>query len=232
MALRVLCAPEEDARGWSSIADALQLPPPVVDAASGGAACGSDGEEDEHGQPDLGAVQVWRVLGEDGQLEAAAAGEAAACSTGEQQSQGYAALLNCGMCRLLRQAVERRQGTYAGSLEDDLQLLEQQQAAGNDSAAGAATGDDPAAAEEQQVAERAALVLRITEKEVLRDLLTAVDRCLAALPAEEQEEQEQKAAGKQQAKQQRGTKRKAATAPAKAAAGKQRQQRGSKGKRS
>ncbi|PRW44560.1 ribosomal lysine N-methyltransferase 3 [Chlorella sorokiniana] len=233
VALRVLCAPEEDARSWSSIADALQLPPPAAaGAANGGAASGSDREED--GQPDLGAVQVWRVLDEDGQpLDEAAAAEGSAEQ--QQQQQGYAALLNAGMCRLLQQAVERRQGAYAGSLADDLQQLEQQQQAAASCGNADAAAADPAAAaaaEEQRVAERAALLLRITEQEVLRDVLTAVNRCLAALPAEEQAEQpEPKVAGKQQAKQQQGRKRKAAAA-APAAAGKQRAQRGGKDKRS
>ncbi|KAI7837623.1 hypothetical protein COHA_008549 [Chlorella ohadii] len=255
VALRVLCAPEAEARSWSSIGDALRLPAAANGAGAAamqGAADGSDGEEEqeEEGQPELGAVQVWPVLSEDGQpLDAGTAGSAgsagaapSADAAGEgsseerPQQQGYAALLNAGMCRLLQQALERRQGAYAGSLEEDLQQLEQQQqqAAGGDAAAAAADGSAAAAAaEEQQVAERAALLLRMTEKEVLRDLLTAVDRRLAALPAEAEEQQQEKtAAGQQQAKQQAGRKRKATAADAPAASGRQQAQRGGKGKRS
>ena len=82
VALRVLCAPEAEARSWSSIGDALRLPAAANGAGAAamqGAADGSDGEEEqeEEGQPELGAVQVWPVLSEDGQpLDAGTAGSA------------------------------------------------------------------------------------------------------------------------------------------------------------
>lgn len=186
MALRVLCAPEAEAAAWSSIEDALQLPS-LTEAAScddllKGTLQGRDSE--------LGAVQVWRVLGSDGQqLEAQPEAAVAAAGSSEQQQQlGYAACLNAEMCKLVQQAVQQRQEAYSDTLEHDLQQLQERQqgASGNPDAAG-----------EQHVAESAALLLKITEKEVLRDLQNALERKLAALAAVAAQREPQQQGGKQ-----------------------------------
>lgn len=190
VALRVLCAPDAEASGWSGIADALQPP----EAAASGAA------EDSQ-QQELGAVQVWPVLDADGHPLAADA--AAAAGSGEQQQGSYTALLSRGMCELLQEEVRQRLGAYACSLEEDLEQLRQ---AGTPAAAGPGAGSQ-AEAEEQRVAEQAALLLRVTEKEVLHGLLAALERRLAVLPAADGKTA---ASGKAAA----GAKRKAAPAPA------------------
>ncbi|EFN55406.1 hypothetical protein CHLNCDRAFT_134525 [Chlorella variabilis] len=183
VALRVLCAPDEEAAGWSGIADALRLPAAAAGRAGGGG--------QEQPQPELGAVQVWQVLDGDGRPLAAAAGAAAAAAAapaaagdgGEQPAQGaaqqYAALLDRGMCELLQGAVRQRQDEYASPLEQDLRQLE---AAAQQATAATAVAEG----EEQQVAQRSALLLRVTEQEVLRDLLAALERRLVALPGDEQ----------------------------------------------
>ena len=194
MALRVLGAPDEEAAAWGGIAGALQ-PPAAAQADAGGAAASSSGggsgsgsgseDEDEDG-PHLGAVQVWPVLDADGQPLAAGA----TSSADERQrllQQGHAALLSRGMCELLQGAVQRRLAQYAASLDADLaelaELERRQQGAG----AAPAPAASQAAAEEAdaRVAHRAALLLRITEKEVLNALQTALERRLAALPPAE-----------------------------------------------
>ena len=200
VALRVLCAPDEEAAGWSGIADALRLPAAAAGRAGGGG--------QEQPQPELGAVQVWQVLDGDGRplaattgtaaaaVAAAAAAPAAAEDAGEQPVRGaaqqYAALLNRDMCELLQGAVRRRQDEYASSLEQELQHLE---AALQQATPATAVAEG----EEQQVAQRAALLLRVTEQEVLRDLLTALERRLAALPEGEQAAAAEQAAGGQAA---------------------------------
>lgn len=206
VALRVLCADEAEAAGWDSFEDALSLPAaaPTSAADAEGSEEGEEGEEE--GQSGLGPVQVWPVLDANGQSLATAA--AAAAAGGQEQQQGYAALLNASMCRLLQEEAQQRLAAYAGSLQDDLLLLQEQErqqgaaaaAAGAAPAVGAAAaaaggaaaaaGEASRAEGEQSVAERAALVLRITEKEVLHNLLIALDCRLASLPqpaaAEEQ----------------------------------------------
>ncbi|KAL4858939.1 N-lysine methyltransferase setd6 [Chlorella vulgaris] len=186
VALRVLCAPEAEAAAWSCIEDGLQLPS-LTEAAScddllEGTLQGRDSE--------LGAVQVWRVLGSDGQqLEAQPEAAVAAAGSSEQQQQlGYSACLNAEMCKLVQQAVQQRQEAYSNTLEHDLQQLQERQqgASGNADAAG-----------EQHVAESAALLLRITEKEVLRDLQNALERKLAALAVAAVQEEPQQHGGKQ-----------------------------------
>jgi hypothetical protein len=183
VALRVLCAPDEEAAGWSSIADALCLPAVALDSSS-----------DEQGQPELGAVQVWPVLNCNGQPLAAnvAAAEMAgitsqpaAAAGGEEarqlilrSAQLYSTLLNSAMCELLQGAVRLRLQAYGTPLKHDLQQLEA--APQHQEAPAAAT-----AAEEQRVAERSALLLRITEKEVLHDLLTALERRLEVTSVKE-----------------------------------------------
>jgi hypothetical protein len=184
VALRVLCAGDKEAAGWASFEDALKLP--AAPAAAAAHAASSDGEEDEAeagGQPELGAVQVWAVLDADGQLLAADA-EAAAGSE-EQRQDGYAALLNASMCQLLQAEVQQRLAAYAGTLQQDLQQLQEQQQQGAAAAATAGAAAALQADSEKRVAERAALVLCITEKEVLHNLLTALERRLASLPAEQ-----------------------------------------------
>jgi hypothetical protein len=179
VALRVLCAGDKEAAGWGSFEDALKLPAAAAVAADAAGSGGEEGEAEDGGQPELGAVQVWTVLDADGQPQPAAASE-------EQPQQGYAALLNASMCQLLQGEVQQRLAAYAGTLQEDLQQLQEQQQGA--AAAAAATAGDAAASQaesEQRVAERAALVLRITEKEVLHNLLTALERRLAALPAEQ-----------------------------------------------
>lgn len=191
VALRVLCAPDEEAASWGSIADALQLPAAetaaAADAAADGRAAagggGSDSEEEDEG-PHLGPVQVWPVLDADGQ-PLAADGPAA---DAQQQllQQGHAALLSRGMCELLQGAVQTRLAAYAGSLEADLaQLAEleaQQQGAAAAAPAAAAAGQAAGDEADARVAQSAALLLRVTEKEVLHGLLTALERRLAVLP--------------------------------------------------
>ena len=194
MALRVLCAGDKEAAGWGSFEDALKLPAAAAVAADAAGSGGEEGEAEDGGQPELGAVQAWTVLDADGQPH----GQPAAASE-EQPQQGYAALLNASMCQLLQGEVQQRLAAYAGTLQEDLQQLQEQQ---QGAAAAAATAGDAAASQaesEQRVAERAALVLRITEKEVLHNLLTALERRLAALPAE------QPAAGKAGSGQQRNS---------------------------
>lgn len=196
VALRVLCAPDDVAASWTSIADALRLP----------AAAGS---EEEGEAPHLGVVQVWPVLDADGQ-PLAAGGTAAA---GDQQ-QGYAALLNRGMCELLQEEVEQRMGAYAYSLAADLaQLAQQAQLEDGPSTAADAAAAEAEAEAEQRVAKRAALMLRVTEKEVLHGLLDALEQRLAVLPpaaaapdekaaaagAKKKQQKQQKAAGKEPA---------------------------------
>lgn len=128
---------------------------------------------------------MWRVLSPDSEWLAAGS---EAQQDGEQQPQagGYAALLNRTMCELLVAEVRERLAAYAGNLHDDLAELQQaeQQPSGQRQAAGGAAG------EEQRVAERAALLLRITEKEVLHGMLEALERRLAALPADEKAAEE------------------------------------------
>jgi hypothetical protein len=178
VALRVLCASDKEAAGWGSFEDALKLPAAAAVAADAAGSGGGEGEAEAGGQPELGAVQVWTVLDADGQPQPAAASE-------EQSQQGYAALLNASMCQLLQGEVQQRLAAYAGTLQEDLQQLQEQQ---QGAAAAAATAGDAAASQaesEQRVAERAALVLRITEKEVLHNLLIALEHRLAALPAEQ-----------------------------------------------
>jgi hypothetical protein len=125
-------------------------------------------------------------------------------------AQRFGALLNRPAVELLQTAVQRRLNSYAAPLEEDMRQLArleaqqaqqaQQQAQQQPSPSGGsrkrrrsqpqAVASKPTAAAgtcevgEQAVAERAALVLRITEKEVLRDLITATQRRLAASPAQ------------------------------------------------
>lgn len=199
VALRVLGATDAELASWRSIGDALRLP---TAAAGGGGSGGSGGggqrgagskdkeeegpgeeeEEGEEGEPQLGAVQVWRVLGKDGQPLAeaqAAAGEEEAAS--EAGSQGYAALLPAAMWQLLAAEVRQRQTACDAPLEADLEHLAQLE--GQQAQQGAQQAQQPPS--EAEAAERAALLLRITEKEVLRDLLTALQRRLAAMGASE-----------------------------------------------
>ena len=87
------------------------------------------------------------------------------------------------MCQLLQGEVRQRLAAYSGTLQEDVQQLQEQQQGSAVAAAGAAAASQ--AESEQRVAERASLVLRITEKEVLHNLLTALERRLASLPAEQ-----------------------------------------------
>lgn len=180
----MLCAPDEEAAAWGGIADALQPPPAAAaaadgeaKAAAGGSGSGSDSEEEDEGAH-LGAVQVWPVLDADGQP--LAAGSTAAAERQQLLQQGHAAMLSRGACELLQGAVQRRLAAYAGSLQADLEQLAELEAQEQGGAAAAAV----AAADEAdaRVAHSAALLLRVTEKEVLQGLLTALERRLAALP--------------------------------------------------
>ncbi|KAL4439191.1 hypothetical protein ABPG77_004093 [Micractinium sp. CCAP 211/92] len=193
VALRVLGASDAELASWRSIGDALRLPPAAADGGSqaqGGAGSKDDGEEEDgegEEEPQLGAVQVWRVLDAEGQPlpEAMPAQQAAnsalpPAAAGAGSEGGYAALLPAAMWQLLAEAVKQRQAAYAAPLEADLQQLaelERQQA--RQGAQQAQQAQRPP--DEAEVAERAALLLRITEKEVLRDLLAAIQLRLAAM---------------------------------------------------
>lgn len=193
VALRALGASDAELASWRSIGDALRLPPAAADGGSqaqGGAGSKDDGEEEDgegEEEPQLGAVQVWRVLDAEGQPlpEAMPAQQAAnsawpPAAAGAGSEGGYAALLPAAMWQLLAEAVKQRQAAYAAPLEADLQQLaelERQQA--QQGAQQAQQAQRPP--DEAEVAERAALLLRITEKEVLRDLLAAIQLRLAAM---------------------------------------------------
>lgn len=209
VALRVLGATDAELASWRSIGNALRLPPAVAGSASsdgdssaqGGAAEGSremeeedeedEGDEEEGGDEEaqLSAVQVWRVLDTDGQPlpeaeatvppSAGAAAAAAETAPAGASSRGRAELLPAVAWQLLAGEVRQRQAAYATKIEADLRQLARLEAR----QAGRAEGPPG----EAQQAERAALLLRVTEKEVLRDLLAALQRRLAHLGSAETE---------------------------------------------
>ena len=153
VALRVLCAPDDEAARWGSISDALH-PPPAT--------------EEQQQQQELGAVQVWPVL--DASWQPLAPAEAAAQASAAALEGGHCSLLNSAMCALLLGAVERRLALYATSLQHDLQQLLEEDGGppGGEKAAPMDSSDD-----RHITAHRAALLLRISEKEVLQQLQLA-----------------------------------------------------------
>ncbi|KAL4428485.1 hypothetical protein ABPG75_002574 [Micractinium tetrahymenae] len=211
VALRVLGATDAELASWHGISDALRLPPAAAAGGRGSSSIqrgveereGEDGGKDnaeeeegeEEGEPQLGAVQVWWVLDTAGQPlpeaeVAATAEEAVPEGAAAGGSQGYAELLPASMWQLLAEEVRQRQAAYAAPLEADLQQLaelERQQAEEQARHGAQQAQQAEQSSSEAQQAEHAALLLRITEKEVLRDLLTALQRRLAAMGAGEAE---------------------------------------------
>ena len=162
VALRVLCAPDDEAARWGGISDALQPPP----------------ASEEQQEQELGAVQVWPVL--DAGWQPLAPAEAAAQAAAAALQGRHCALLNSAMCTLLHGAVERRLSRYAASLQHDLQLLLEEEEGGGRPGGNRPAPTDPEG-DREVTAHRAALLLRIGEKEVLQQLQVAAAARLAAL---------------------------------------------------
>lgn len=153
--LRVLCSGAEGGVEVTSLAQALTLPGEV-----GG------GEGIDPGR--IGAVQVWPVLGADG--EALPDIEAAALAHSSQGGLGV--MVTAPMCLALVAAVDARLERYPTDQSTTLTELEEVE--------GGKVGKVPSAGE---VARRAALTLRVTEQEALAGVKLAAQRRLNHLLA-------------------------------------------------
>ena len=143
--LRVLAAADAEAQDWQGVEDALLLP---------------GGQHAELGA----AVQLWPVLDAHGQRLPPA--EAAATAAAAVQQPGALALVTRPMCELLAATVQHRLAQYPCSLADSLAQLAGQQQLRQATAPGQQL-------DEHDSATLSALLLRVTEQELLEGLLQA-----------------------------------------------------------